>query len=172
MPKKSKDPAAFKPSYKRLLQVLEHEFGREPSKSEAAKRLNVSPQLIGSWEDRGVSCAQAIAAEMVLGCSPAWLIHGHGEPMPRRQSRFTVSEPPAPAYNSNVVAMPQMTPMAVITELGRLLGRLESEEHRRAVAGTLASFANSGGNPLFHKMLLAAFDSEQTPPNNQVAAQS
>lgn len=162
MPKK-KDPAKFSASYKRLLAVLELQCGRQLNKTEVARIFNVSPQRVGQWEDRNVPKMVAIQAQTMFGCRAAWLLDGEG---PRSIALPLVEEvrEPAPIYlGANVVPLPQITPMMVISELGKMLQKLETEEHRRAVAGTLASFANSGGNPLFHKMLMAAFDPQEPP---------
>jgi hypothetical protein len=50
-------------------------------KSAVARLLNVSPQNIGVWEDRGVSFEGMVAAQELIGCDAVWIKNGSGNMM-------------------------------------------------------------------------------------------
>lgn len=62
--------------------------------SAVARLLNVSPQLLGNWETRGVSFEGMLNAQESLGCSAVWIRKGvgpmlvgqpvEGEPEPKK----------------------------------------------------------------------------------------
>lgn len=47
--------------------------------SAVARLLNISPQTMKNWEERGVSKQGMIDAQNVIGCSATWIASGNGE---------------------------------------------------------------------------------------------
>lgn len=47
-------------------------------KSAVARLLNVAPQNVGNWEDRGVPAEAILDAEEIIGCSGLWVRKGLG----------------------------------------------------------------------------------------------
>lgn len=61
------------------LYLAAKELGDTVGKSNVARLLGVSPQVLKNWEDRGVSNEGAIRAQQLIGCSPAWIRDGTGQ---------------------------------------------------------------------------------------------
>lgn len=49
------------------------------NKSDVARLLNVSPQNLYVWEDRGISAEGLLNAQAAIGCDAIWLRDGSGE---------------------------------------------------------------------------------------------
>jgi hypothetical protein len=89
------------PSAERMYQALDTLAGTR-GKSNVARLLNRSPQLIGQWEVRGISKQAAIELAERLGVRAEWIISGVGEMsatptnagMARGMSLFVVKDPP------------------------------------------------------------------------------
>lgn len=47
--------------------------------SALAKLLNVSPQTVNNWEDRGISSEGLLKAQEAVGCNAIWLRDGTGQ---------------------------------------------------------------------------------------------
>ena len=68
--------------------------------SSLAKRMNVSPQTMNAWKDRGVSRDGVLAAEALFGCSANWVRTGEGAAGPallqatERPARWTSEQHP------------------------------------------------------------------------------
>jgi phage repressor protein C with HTH and peptisase S24 domain len=65
---------------KRLFEAAKVLRGIE-SPSQLALALNASPQSVTNWQKRGPSDEALIDAEVVIGCSPAWVKNGTGSPI-------------------------------------------------------------------------------------------
>lgn len=67
----------MKDSMARLYTAAKELCGVE-GKSAVARLLNVAPQNVGNWEDRGVPGDAILDAEEIIGCSGLWLRKGLG----------------------------------------------------------------------------------------------
>ena len=90
------------PTTKRLYTAAAELRGIE-GQSAVAQAMNVSPQRLNNWEERGISKDGMILAEQTIGCSALWLKTGTGE-MAGRSALNMVSEVRASYNVSNVLA--------------------------------------------------------------------
>lgn len=51
---------------------------RVDGQSAVAKLLNVSPQTVNNWEDRGISNDGLLRAQEIIGCNAIWVRDGTG----------------------------------------------------------------------------------------------
>jgi DNA-binding XRE family transcriptional regulator len=49
--------------------------------SDLARALNVSPQVVNNWEERGISKDGAITAQQLLGINAVWIRKNEGPPL-------------------------------------------------------------------------------------------
>jgi len=62
----------------RRLYLAAKEMKGIQTKSELARALNESPQVLKNWENRGISKAGMVKADAAIGCSLGWLSTGAG----------------------------------------------------------------------------------------------
>jgi hypothetical protein len=67
--------------------------------SAVARLLNVSPQRLGNWEDRGMSSEGMLDAQEIIGCNAVWIRKGIGPmrvgepvPVPSERPRDALAE--------------------------------------------------------------------------------
>ena len=75
--------SAMHPSLARLYEAAKSVTPPVSGKSAVAAWLNVSPQLVNNWENRGVSRAGAMAAQEKTGYSATWIRDGLGQKLLR-----------------------------------------------------------------------------------------
>lgn len=78
-------------SAERLYQTANEHGDASPAK--VARRLNISPQRLQNWEQRGVSLEGAMAAQAIYHSDANWIIHGTTTHEDQRRSSSRVAEP-------------------------------------------------------------------------------
>lgn len=68
----------MKDSAQRLYQAAKVSMNIE-GQSDIARALNVAPQVVKNWEERGVSKEGILVGSRVFSCSPEWLEYGTNE---------------------------------------------------------------------------------------------
>lgn len=72
------DNANIHAQTRRLYQAAKHLRNIE-GKSAVARLLNISPQNLNGWEERGISEGGLLKAQEVIGCNAIWLRDGSGD---------------------------------------------------------------------------------------------
>lgn len=72
------DNANIHTQTRRLYQAAKHLRNVE-GKSAVARLLNISPQNLNGWEERGISEGGLLKAQEVIGCNAIWLRDGTGD---------------------------------------------------------------------------------------------
>jgi hypothetical protein len=78
IPRMMKDEKEIHPQMQRLYQAAEVLRGKK-KKSDVARLLHVSDQLLNSWEKRGIAEKQLLPMARALGCGFLWLKDNSGD---------------------------------------------------------------------------------------------
>ncbi|MGU2439539.1 hypothetical protein ACTXHA_03975 [Burkholderia cenocepacia] len=161
------------PTMARLYEAA-RELYRVEGPANLARLLNESPQLINTWERRGISSAGILKVSAAIGCRAEWLKDNEGPMVEGSAGRPSVNAPPVRLLLKRISEAESSGNLsdAVIDVLNRILDLTATTSHS-AVSGTPAAASHAAAAEAAELLKQqTASEPERAEPNRRGARKS